>query len=515
MSTPYDESKLAAELNRLLVAANLGDASDGEVARLNELLLSNDELRQLAARFFEEEVVLRREFEILDRVGEFHGPRTIERADLTAPGASGTKCARSRDSQRKRLFLAVAIMISSVVGWVTFNHDGRWFWNIRPSDGSNLSQPMAESGVESPFAPGTLQPLTASILTPVIRVSWSGPQFASELNATPMIASIHEGVIPFTSSFGRPAQGYLVCLRPGLLMDLIVTADAEGENALAVIEIDGSGKPTGRRFSFSNSAEENPGSGNADSKYAVRTKKGRLGIWTERNDGSAARYYLFTSVHKLLNRSADDSWHVSRLLPFVESANLIHVGWDDSGMLSSGELDPIHIPDNDFDDVSATIRIRTPVASLTASAVQALSKTATYDAAPVPLPANDTDRYPITVAPGQSAIVKVSSRTGAPVEVGLFERETGKLRWRCRQELNSDSPTLGICALQNDSPRPRDFLIVGTQKEASADPYSPARSLPYSVLFDKENVITVGFGDVKKTPDFNLLKVDVLTMGEQ
>ncbi len=127
---------------------------------------------------------------------------------------------------------------------------------------------------------------------------------------------------------------------------------------LAVIEFDESGRPTGRRISFSNSAGEGDPDPAGSGKFSTLTKKGRLGIWTERNDGARPRYYLFTGVHKLLNRAADDSWHVSRLLAFVEEPGLFHIGWDDSGMPFGGEQDYPQVPDDDFDDVSATIRIR-------------------------------------------------------------------------------------------------------------------------------------------------------------
>ena len=201
-------------------------------------------------------------------------------------------------------------------------------------------------------------PLTASILTPVTRVSWSGPRFASELNNEPLASTMREGVTSFTSAFGRPAQGYMVCLRPGAFLDLVVAADSDGENALAVIEFDGAGRPTGRRLSYSNSAGEDDPDPAGAGKFSTLTKKGRLGIWTERNDSAAPRYYFFTGVHKLLNRAADDSWHVSRLSAFVDEPDLFHIGWDDSGMPPGGDKDQSQIPDDDFDDVNATVRIR-------------------------------------------------------------------------------------------------------------------------------------------------------------
>ncbi|HEX3598738.1 MAG TPA: hypothetical protein VHU84_01275 [Lacipirellulaceae bacterium] len=512
MSNPQNESEFATELNQLLAAAALGDATDAQVCRLNELLLRDEGLRRQAARFFEEEVVLRREFEVLDRVGEFHNPRSLESSDRRDEShESATRCrARFGSTPGQRLFVAVALLVSSIIGWLWFDQKT----GSQAANDAGVRALLSETGIES--TSHGVQPLTACILTPVTRVSWAGPQFASERNSSPMISAIREGVIPFTSAFGRPAQGYLVRLRPHALLDLVVTADAEGENALAVIELDGTGRSTGRRFSFSNSAgEDSPDPADAG-KYSTRTKKGRLGIWSERNDSDAPRYYLFTSVHKLLNRAADDSWHVSRLLPFVEEPDLIHVGWDDSGMLSSGEQDLVHIPDNDFDDASATIRIRNldHVPSESTAGVHLYSKTAAYEGVQNLAATAETNRYPLTVAPGHAAIIKVSSRSGAPVEVGVYEKESADLAWRCRQERNSNSPTLGICAIENNTSQPREFFVVGNQKEPAADANKPGRPLSHSVLFDKEDVVTIGFDNGKMTSGFDQLKVDILTLGD-
>jgi hypothetical protein len=515
MTMPLDKFENSTELRQLLVAVALGDATDAQAQRLNELLLGDENLRHEAARFFEEEAVLRREFALLGRVVEFHNPPERESRDKCAPSpAASSGCeARSRKVPWQRTYLAVALLVCAIAGAI---------WFERQSSTSAPGEAMTHELAPSPHINSTsplqrVLPLTASgsILSPVTHVSWSGPRFASELSANPPNSPMRKGVIPFTSAFGRPAEGFMVCLQPNTLMDLVVAADSDGENALAVIEFDGVGMPTGRRISFSNSAGNGAADAVVNGKLTTITKKGRLGIWSERNDSASPRYYLFTGVHKLLNRSADDSWHVSRLSPFVEEADLFHVGWDDSGMPPNGDKDLPQFPDEDFDDVSATIRIRKshPELSQRPPGVHIHSKISANDADSRVASVSESDMYPFTVAAGQVAIVKVCSRSGAPIEIAVFEKGSDKLRWNCQQE-KSHSPTLGICAIENNTTEPREFYLVGQKKTSSAD--GPPSTLPlfHSVLFEKESLITVGFDDVKKDSDFNTVRVDILTMDD-
>jgi hypothetical protein len=517
MSKPSEQHQDREEVSRLLTAAILGDASEADVSRLNELLLGYQSLRHHAAQFLEEEAMLRREFEVLDRVVDFHNPLANDRSEKAIP--SNTVAAGDighKEERRHLLFAAVAVVICALAATIWWEQ-----WTRSPivrhltSRADSQALPLGQSDEGSRLR--HRMPLAASMLSRVTYVSWAGPRFASEINAEPLTTTLQEGVIPFTSAFGRPAQGYMICLQPGSLLDLVVAADAEGENSLAVIEFEPNGTPTGRRLTFSNSAGQGKRGRDGSSKLIALTKKGRLGIWTERNDTANPRYYLFTAVHKLLNRSVDDSWHVSRLLPFVEEANLVHVGWDDSGMLSSGKQERIHVPDDDFDDVSATIRIRTPKTDPSRQAgAFVYSKTAAYDG-PVRPALAGTARYAFSVAPGQVAIVKVCSRSGRPVELALFEKETNRVQWRCRKE-GSRSPTLGVCAIENNTPEMQKYVLIGQMSatEAPTDSGAPSssRRLSQTVLFDKEDLVTVVFDDGTMVSDFDRVKVDILTVSE-
>lgn len=516
MTKPIQEHEFAAELHQLLAAVALGDATDGQIAKLNQLLLSDERLRHQAARFFEEEAVLRREFTMLDRVVEFHTPRSIaEPGRLTAANSNLTHCSGTLlGSIRQRLFLAVALLLCASVAIVLVGHAGNALRQTGKVDGTQIHRLPFEENLESAFANHRLLPMSACILTPVTHVSWSGPQFASEPAEGPPTAMIRDGVISFVSAFGRPAEGYMVSLQPGALLDVVVAGDAEGENALAVIEFDAYGRPTGQRVSFSNSAVEDDATRAAEAKFSPMTKKGRLGVWTERNDGATPRFYLFTGVHKLLNRSSDDSWHVSKLTAFIDEPGLLHLGWDDSGMPTPGDKNLVQHPDNDFDDVTATIRIKSPgaAARLSKSELNVYSRVSLDRVEASQQPVTETERYAFSVAPGQVAVVKVCSRSGAPVEVAIRETASGKVRWRCSKE-KATSPNLGICAIENHSARPRDFYLVGRKNHSDAPVTDAATALKCSVLFEQEQFVTVGFDDGDQlATDFYKVRVDILSM---
>jgi hypothetical protein len=165
--------------------------------------------------------------------------------------------------------------------------------------------------------------------------------------------------------------------------------------------------------------------------------------------------------------------------------------------------------------VSATIGIRNSIWEPCEGfrGLHVFSKTAAYDADSNQPAFAESNGYPFSVAPGHVAIVKVCSRSGAPVDIAVFEKEAGKLQWHCRKE-TAYSPTLGICAIENNTREPRKFLVIGRVKAPSAGAQTSLRRLNHSVLFEKEELVTVGFDDGKKLSDFDRVKVDILTMGD-
>jgi len=72
MSASHAQNEHLDELQKLLAAVVFDDASDEQLDRLNDLLKADVELRRSASQFLEEECVLRRQFEMLGRVADYH-----------------------------------------------------------------------------------------------------------------------------------------------------------------------------------------------------------------------------------------------------------------------------------------------------------------------------------------------------------------------------------------------------------------------------------------------------------
>ena len=83
----------------------------------------------------------------------------------------------------------------------------------------------------------------------------------------------------------------------------------------------------------------------------------------------------------------------------------------------------------------------------------------------------------------------------------------------CRKE-KSRSPTLGICAIENNTSQPREFYLVGQKKRIAARDNPSLLPLSCSVLFKQEEFVTVGFGDDQLVSDFDQVRVDILTVDE-
>src|SRR5882757_4602101 len=86
MTEPH-ESAVDPELVDLLEAVVLGDATEVQIARLNKILLSDGEKRRVAARFLQDETVLRSEFQLFHRIGDFTRAAADDVAEPATKGA--------------------------------------------------------------------------------------------------------------------------------------------------------------------------------------------------------------------------------------------------------------------------------------------------------------------------------------------------------------------------------------------------------------------------------------------
>jgi hypothetical protein len=320
----------------------------------------------------------------------------------------------------------------------------------------------------------------------------------------------------------------MVHLPPGAILDLMVAADADGENALSVIEFTRDGRPIRRSISFSNSMAEAAAESGLTGIAAARTRFGPIGTWSERNNSARSRYFLFTCVHKLVVKSMDDSWHVSRLSVMLDDSELTHIGWDDSGLYrgSDGE----HVPDDDYDDLSATIRVhsgdqqRYPSSEgLRFIAGKEVARTvpANLDSVNVGMPILDaaepitggaTKGFPFSVAAGEAVVIKITNRVAVPISIAILERQTGQLRWIC-EHFRPRLANIGFCAIENDTMNAEEFVLVCRQKSRLGEAQEPWRASPFSLLSEQNAFTSLKFESGQRADSYENLKVELLRLG--
>jgi hypothetical protein len=113
----HDNNAELHELRTLLTAAVLEDATVEQWDRLNQWLLSDAEARRIASRFLEEESMLRRQFEMFDRVVGFHTPPETDCCDLSGdadlePESRETQTFPESSIASSRVRRAIAVLIA-------------------------------------------------------------------------------------------------------------------------------------------------------------------------------------------------------------------------------------------------------------------------------------------------------------------------------------------------------------------------------------------------------------------
>jgi hypothetical protein len=214
------------------------------------------------------------------------------------------------------------------------------------------------------------------------------------------------------------------------------------------------------------------------------------------------------SVHKLLNRSEDDSWHESRLSVQLDEPDLAHVGWDDSGMTDLEKPGDSQVPDFDFDDLSATIRIHRPGSE---SVGLAPSFRVLPEHAPMTTGVGTNEGFPLSVGAGEAVFIKVTNRFRTSATIAVIEKTTGQMWWSYAPA-ETGSYNGDVCALENTTLAPREFIIVGGRND---DPDGPTRSLSPTkptVRFQQDAFTSLLFDEGPDDPDFDDVKVDVVTM---
>jgi hypothetical protein len=212
-------------------------------------------------------------------------------------------------------------------------------------------------------------------------------------------------------------------------------------------------------------------------------------------------------VHKLLNRAEDDSWHESRLSVQLEETDLAHIGWDDSGIADLDEPGASQVPDLDYDDLSATIRIYRP-------RTESLGRQPGVRVLPEKTMARvvgTENGFPLTVGAGEAVFVKVTNRFRTSATIAVVEKQTGQIWWSYTPTRTAASSG-EVCALENATSDPSEFVVVGRQSTNPDNSPHELNSMNASVRFQQDAFISLMFDQAPIDPAFDDIKVDIIRM---
>ena len=515
MADPLEDTvkKLQGELETLCFELSTGNLSAEQAARLEQILLEYPELQDVYCRLVTMDNLLRTEFgedghaypSVLYDLPSTYGSQTLLECPDDETCRSPAKKAVAPSSRRRWPVVVVAASLAAMIMLVGSQTIEYWYTQSGPKAKPNF-------GYE-PSIPGKYVVLRSTraidMLHRVTNVAWQGNMVPFR---TPLDEELEEEISdrlfqgtallsPFNS---LEAGGFVVVLPPGALLELSVSSDSIGENALAVMELDPQGRPTGVLVSFSN-------------QMAARTAEnsrlyGQLGTWAERNDSDIDKYYLLVGMqrmdkmHQKKTANTTSDWFVADCAVMVERPDLLHIGWDDSGW--TAQLEGEARIDKDFNDLAATIRIRRENASSEAKLAE-VRTSPELDPEPSTILESDAveSGYPFTVAPGQGVILIVSDDARLPNSLAVVNRQTGRVWWQ-RGNTPLDKPHFSAYVIENQSPEPLELALVGRHQTDTSIDRGKWHLSTHSVLVDGDRCQTVGFEDIGVDRDWNDLRVN-------
>lgn len=473
------------ELDRILSTLYDDGVSAQELERLESLLSGNTSLQDRYWQFVSTHVAL----SVAGGVAR----------DVDAPRPSNDSSLLDLVSKeprsRRSIFILNASQMSRIAAVVAFLAVGLAAWSLFVDRGQLTTFPEASI---------TSRPWTVDRMPTITHVSWNGPSFSHEAEQWSPVAAVGAGSVSLQMKQGRSVDGYLFCLPPGASVDLVATFDAAGENCLSVTEIIAEDhRPVGKA-TFNNSGV-GPKPLHANPRVQNR-RYGVLGRWSERNTSSSPRFFLLTGSHKLAASSPGGNWQLSEMAVLLEHDDVIHIGWDDSGPAPvKGNAFSQH---DDFDDLAATLFISS--ANATSSTNSGLQVSGADVAVVEELPPQTSNPYRVTLAPGDTMLLKVASDAKSPNAIFVVDASTNVVQWMASNTV-THSINLGAAAVFNRSNSPRELLLIAAhQAIGDDDEPQPWRESAMRPLYEQAGFVILGYEDARHDDDFNDIRLSML-----
>lgn len=479
------------ELEKLVSELYDDGLSDAAMARLEELLLDDEELQDRYCSLVNTHMALSVAGASSIENAKPHGQPS--EAVPTSPGEPQRTSSLKKHSEYKYKFWSVAAvaaaLLISAFSWF------QWTDAQRPQASAPAFPPAANS-----WSSGV------SSLPTITNVTWEGPNFASNSDYWQPVAAVSGGAISLQQDQGEAADGYLFCLQPGMSVELIASCDATGQNSLSITEITYDAKPSTKKLTFHNKGDGKGPKPLHANPHAKHRRYGVLGRWSEINATARPRYFLLTGVHKLVDLFPDDQWRVSEMGVLLETNSVIHVGWDDSGPAPVERGEPYQ-QDLDYDDLAATL-LFTPIGGFATEQSGEVVVVAPHQVPQLKLPPEGVEGLDFELVPGATAVVKAISDATDPNALAVIDPATNEVLWSSSK---TSSSYLGTTALQNTSEETRQLRMVGLNIPRSiAEESREWIPSQWQVSYSQSNFFIVGFEDSRNDGDFNDIRASLL-----
>lgn len=389
--------------------------------------------------------------------------------------------------ERQVIHLAPAPSVSSDPQWPASGELTRGNRNLVLSDAEDLEQ----------FSRVTKTTPISSMMLPVCNAS-----------DFPML-TFCSGAVWMERPSGQKARSYMLSVPPAHTIQLSVDADARGQNSLAVVEIDMFGRMTGSAVNFNNTRDE-LGSGGFEP----------IGNWSQHNGTDHYKYYLFSGTHSPValpaadeEKSPNQSWYLSDYRVFLETAEFVFIGWDDSGYVADiHEARKEGYADFDFDDISAFIRV--------SKDQEPAEKFGFVRHTPPPAESlgvveKDDSMFEFSVAPGEKVVLRMSADAFLQNGLDIIEAKSGRVLWHTHNrfpDLEVGATTVTqIYLIENGTDEPEHYYLRGQSRQSTTDPDHPWTPNPYRILHSEGTMVIVGYEDstVPRRIDWNDMQVQI------
>lgn len=495
----------------LLLAQFVDEGSPPEsVKRLHELLLDKPELQACYWKWIDVHVLLGAE-----------GPALLESSGawgaLTATVASRPESTTEESAaallvasgQSRRAIWNRALAWASIAGAIVIA--ASFLLGRASSPDPTVAQSTEERAAD---AGGSAVPRgdedAAEIEGPwripqITRVKWTGPYFADSIEHDLVSAEVRPGRVSLQLSSGAAVSGYLLKLGPGEGVDMVVTAEARSENNVSVTELDSTGAPLQRSVTFNNFKD----SGGIDGARGT----GLLGTWCASNDTRSPKYYLITGGHQVVDPDAlsdldDVRWRMSSMEIVLEEPDVVILGWDDGGIESFGLGQAIEA-DQDFDDVSAILRIASRHDRV-GSDGRDLRVVGAAAAVPGRPRTEQSRAYDFTIHPGEVVGIVATSSAGVANNLYLANATTDDLLWSTGSE-SAQLGNFGGVLVENLSETAIELSLFGEHlNDRQIDPPPTWICSMVKELYKQRGCTIVGFEDLGEDNDFNDVRVTMV-----